>query len=95
MSKQVTRYITDDPLVEALDFRRDVGSRGARNRFEFRGKVWFPLIAAASRLKVFVINNNDGTVTLSPMGRRGEIIVANLSPLDAIQFLEYVYKQKE
>lgn len=92
MTNQLRREEYDDDAMGEASAAR--GAYRERNRFVFETRDWNKMIAAARRLHVYVINNNDGTVTLSPMNKKRETIVANLSPKDAIHFLDYVYQQK-
>lgn len=51
--------------------------------------------AAANKRKVWVIKNADGTVDLSPIGRKGFFLVRDLTMPDAIDFLDNEFDPRQ
>ncbi len=49
---------------------------------------WSMLIAAANKHRIWIVRNDDGTVSLSPIGKKGTFIARDLTMPDAIDFLD-------
>jgi hypothetical protein len=67
----------DDAMVEAAAARKT--------------PWWSMLVAAANNKRVWAIKNEDGTVDLSPIGRKGTFIARNLTMPQAIGPLDREY----
>jgi hypothetical protein len=70
----------DDAMVEA-----------AAARHPRKTPWWSMLIATANKHRVWVIQNKDGTVDLSPLGKKGTYLARGLTMPQAIGFLDHEF----